>query len=92
MKANVKLVASYDSVFDFTEKNLEKVKACFPHLKKLKMRKDEEVNVISNHLIELGICDEDVINKVLKREKKKYFVQYVDDGNNGYFDVYEVKE
>ena len=84
--ANLKLRKTYDSVYDFTEDNLKKVKKMFKG--KLKNISDEE---IPNHLIELGICDEDVINEVLKQDKKKWFVRYVND-NNGYFEIYEVLE
>lgn len=82
--ANLKLRKTYDSIWDFTEKNLKKVKEIFK--KELKDLGDED---IANHFIEIGICDEDVIRAVLEQDKKKWFVKYVDD-NNGYFEIYEV--
>ena len=92
--ANVEYVCSYNSVFDFVEKNLKEVKKVFKEeLKNLEIEEEQsEAEAIAEHLIDEGICDEDVIREVLARDKKKWFIQYVDDGNFGYFDIYEVKE
>ena len=84
--ANLELKKTYDSVWDFTEENLKEVKEIF----KEELKKDLSDEEIPNHLIEIGICDEDVIKEVLRRDKKKWFIKYVGDGNNGYFEVYEV--
>ncbi len=82
--ANLKLRETYNSIFDFTEANLNKVRKLFN--RELLGVTDEE---IPNHLIEIGECDEDVIKAVLEKDKKKWFVKYVDD-NDGYFEIYEV--
>ena len=84
--ANLKLRKTYNSVFDFTEDNLNKVRKYFEE--ELEGVNDED---IPNHLIEIGICDENVINKVLEHDKKKWFVEYVEE-NSGYFKIYEVVE
>jgi len=90
--ANIKLVKTYDSVWDFTKQNLEKVKKLFKdEIKDLKIKEYEtEAEAISEYLINHGICDEDVINQVLEKDKKKWWVKYVDDSNYGYFEIYEV--
>ncbi len=92
--ANLKLRKTYDSLWDFAEENLKKVKKIFKEELKdldLNVKGETEEGIIANHLIEIGICDEDVINAVLEKDKKKWFVKYIDE-NNGYFEVYEVME
>ena len=94
--ANIKLVKNYSSVWDFTKQNLKAVKKVFyDEIKDLEYDKEEfetEAEAISEYLINKGICDEDIINQVLEKEKKKWWVKYVDDSNFGYFEIYEVKE
>jgi len=91
--AKVEYVCSYDSIWDFVEEYLKEVKELFKEeLKDLKIEKDEtEKEAVARHLIEKGICDEDVIRAVLDKKKKNYFVKYVDDSNCGYFEIYEVE-
>ncbi len=91
--ANVELKETYDSVWDFTEKNLKEIKKIFKtELKDLEIKEDEtEAQAIANNFIENGTCDEEVISIVLQERKKKYFLKYVEEGN-GYFKIYEVKD
>ncbi len=53
---------------------------------------NEKILALFEHLISLAWCDEELIEHFLARDKKKWFLKYVDDRNNGYFDLYEVKE
>jgi predicted DNA-binding ArsR family transcriptional regulator len=38
------------------------------------------------------ICDEDIIYELLNNLDNKFYFEYIDDSNFGYFKVYEIEE
>ena len=91
--AVLKRVESYKDIWDFTKDYINEIKELFKEeLKDLKIKNNEtEEEAIARHLIEKGFCDEEVIRAVLNNDKrKKYFVQFIEDNNFGYFEIYEV--
>lgn len=52
----------------------------------------KEFEVIYNDLNSFGWSDEEIILEVLKNRDKKYILNFVDDRQDGYFEVFEIKE
>lgn len=57
----------------------------------IRLKKEELCEFISGHLISLGWSDEEIILEVLKNRDKKYILNFVDDRQEGYFEVFELK-
>lgn len=93
---NIIFNASYDNAVDFIKKtrNWEECKEIFgediKEIEKSKLNNDDKIMVLFEHLNSYGWTDEEIIKEFLKRDKKTWWLMYVDDGNNGYFDLYGV--
>ena len=56
-----------------------------------KLEKEDLCEFISEYLNSLGWSDEEIILEVLKNRDKKYILNFVDDRQDGYFEVFELK-
>ena len=99
MLANVIYLKDFENAYIYLKEEitLKEVKEIFGNdLKEILESKESEDNkklAIAEHLNSLGWTDEEIIEHFLKRKKRKYFLNYVDDDFvGGYFELYEVKE
>jgi len=100
--ANVENIGEFNSACDFLNSNLNPLtikglKELFEIPEKVWLdyldenESNADTNSIFDYLNDEGYTDEEVIRDILTKEKKKYFVEYVDDGD-GYFKIFEVRE
>lgn len=53
---------------------------------------EDDVNAVFYYLNNEGYTDDEVIRDILTKEKKKYFVEFIEDRHDGYFKIYEVEK
>ena len=57
----------------------------------IRLKKEDLCEFISEYLNSLGWSDEEILYEILKNRDKKYILNFVDDGQDGYFEVFELK-
>lgn len=86
----------YSTAYDFLlDCNLAEIKSVFKGdiLKEaLRLKKEDLCEFISLYLNSFGWSDEEIILEVLKNRDKKYILNFVDDRQDGYFEVFKIKE
>jgi len=101
--ANIENVGEFGTACEFLRSNLNPLtikglkelfeipeKAWLEYLDKTESNAD--TNSIFNYLNNDGYTDEEVIKDILTKEKKKYFVDFIDNRHDGYFKIFLIKE